>query len=98
MINGVLDLQSKMRKVWQGGNESVAVYQAVTSGAPEIVSVTRLKNGLKELADGYRKPMPERYNAAFGAGAWDTYLADYAKCVDNRWSELLSFRADLSTK
>jgi len=98
MIRGVIDLQSKMKKVWQAGNESVAVYQAVTSGAPEFLNVTRLKNGLKELADGYRKPMSERYNMAFGAGAWDTYLADFAKCVDTRWSELLTFRADLSTK
>jgi hypothetical protein len=98
MIVGVIDLQSKLKKVWQAGNESVAVYQAVTSGAPELLSVTRLKNGLKEMADGYRKPMRERYNMAYGAGAWDTYLADFAKYVDNRWSELLSFRADLSSK
>jgi hypothetical protein len=42
--------------------------------------------------------MPERFNAANGAGSWDTYLADYAKYVENRWSELLFYRADLSSK
>jgi hypothetical protein len=79
-------------------NENVAVYQSVISGAPQVVTVTRLKDGLKELADDYRKPMPERYNAAYGAGSWDTYLADYSKCVERRWSELLVYRADLSSK
>src|SRR5262249_49781081 len=62
MVNGVIDLEKKMKKVWQDGNESVAVYQASNSGAPEFLNVTRLKGGLKELAAGYRKPMPERYN------------------------------------
>jgi hypothetical protein len=98
MINGVIDIQKKLKKVWAAGNESVAVYQAVNSGNPEFINVTRLKNGLKELAPGYRKPMPQRYNDLFGSGAWDSYLADYAKCVENRWSEMLSLRADLSSK
>ena len=98
MVKGAIDLQSKLKKVWQAGNESVAVYTAVNSGAPEFLNVTRLKNGLKEFAPGYRKPMPERYDIAFGAGAWDAYLADFAKYIDNRWSEMLAFRADLSSK
>jgi hypothetical protein len=98
MIGGAIELVKKLKNVWKAGNESVAVYQAVNSGDPQIVAVTRLKGGLKELADGYRKPMPERFNAANGAGSWDTYLADYAKYVENRWSELLFYRADLSSK
>ena len=98
MINGVIELENKLKKVWQAGNESVAVYQAMNSGNPEFLNVTRLKNGYKEMADGYRKSLPERYDMAYGAGSWTNYLADYAKSVDNRWSELLSFRADLSTK
>jgi hypothetical protein len=98
MVNGVIDLEKKLKKVRQDGNESVAVYQASNSGSPEFLNVTRLKNGLKELAPGYRKPMNERYDMAFGAGSWNTYLADYSKYVENRWSEMLSFRADLSSK
>lgn len=98
MIGGVIDLEKRLKKVWMDGNESVAVYQGVNSGGPEFMNVTRLKNGYKELADGYRKSLAERYNAAYGAGSWDTYLADYAKYVDNRWSEMLSYRADLSSK
>jgi hypothetical protein len=57
-----------------------------------------LKEGLKEMADGYRKSTPERFNIAHGAGAWDTYLTDYTKYVERRWSELLVYNADLSSK
>jgi len=98
MVNGVNDLVKKMKKVWMDGNETVAVYQAIASGDPQIVTVTRLKEGLKEMADGYRKPTPERFNTAYGAGAWDTYLTDYSKYVERRWSELLIYHADLSSK
>ena len=98
MIKGANDLVKKLKKVWMDGNENVAVYQSVVSGDPQVVTVTRLKEGLKELADSYRKSIPERYDIAYGAGAWDTYLADYAKYVERRWSELLTYRADLSSK
>ena len=98
MIVGVNDLVKRLKKVWTDGNENVAVYQSVVSGEPQIITVTRMKDGLKELGDDYRKPLPERYNAAYGAGSWDTYLADYSKYVESRWSELLVYRADLSSK
>ncbi|HYK47636.1 MAG TPA: hypothetical protein VEV83_20805 [Parafilimonas sp.] len=98
MIVGATDLVRKLKKVWADGNETVAVYNLVSSGDPQITTVNRLKNGLKELADGYRPPMASRYNAVYGAGAWDTYLADYAKYVERRWSEILVYRSDLSSK
>ncbi|HMG66332.1 MAG TPA: hypothetical protein VK588_01560 [Chitinophagaceae bacterium] len=98
MIGGLTGLVQKLKKVWTDGNETVAVYQAVASGDPQIITSTRLKEGLKELASGYRKPMAERYNAANGAGSWDVYQSDYSKYVEKRWSELLFYRADLSSK
>jgi len=98
MLGNVIDLVKKLKNVWMAGNESVAVYQASNSGAPQTITVTRLKGGLKELAAGYRKPLPERFNSANGAGSWDNYLADYAKYVESRWSEMLFYRADLSSK
>jgi hypothetical protein len=97
MIVNVTDLVKKMKKVWEAGNESVAVYQAISSGEPQIVTVSRLKAGLKELAEGYRKPIAERYAAATGE-TWASYLEAYAKSVEKRWSELLFYRADLSSK
>ncbi len=98
MIYHLRDMTAKMKKAWVAGNESVAVYEAASSGVPQIAVVTRLKGGFKELADGYRKPMPERYNAANGNGTWDSYLSDYALYVESRFSELLAYRADLSSK
>lgn len=98
MVKGVMEMIAKMKKVWEAGNESVAVYELSFSGEPQIVIVDRLKDGLKELDDNYRKPFPERYNAEYGAGAWDEFLKSYANNVARRWSELLVFRPDLSSK
>ncbi len=97
-IMAVKELAQKMKKVWEAGQESVAVYSLTASGQPGFITVTRLKNGLKELAKGYRKPLPERYNEVYGAGAWDAYLKDYADAVEKRWSELLVYKPKLSSK
>jgi len=88
----------KSKAAWTAGNESVAIYESVASGPPQITMVYRLKNGLKELEKDFRKPMKERYEAANGAGSWDAYLKVYAECVDNRWSEMMRYREDLSSK
>lgn len=98
MINNLAELVKKMKKAWEAGNESVAVYHVSNSGEPQIVTTTRLKAGLKELDPSFRKPMPERFNAANGEGSWDAWLLDYAKIVEKRWSEMLFYRADLSSK
>jgi len=98
MLNGVSDLIKRQKKVWEAGNESVAVYSAAYSGPPQYTVVTRLKAGLKELDDSYRKPFAERYNAAYGDGAWAKWLEDYAKNVESRWSEMLFLRTDLGSK
>src|SRR5688500_4186136 len=97
-ISGVTDLIKKMKKAWTDGNESIAVYEVRNSGAPEILAVSRLKAGLKELATGYRKPFPERYATANGDGSWNAFQEEYAKNVEKRWSEMLFFRADMSSK
>jgi len=98
MINKTMDLTRKMKKIWVASNESVAVYNVVGSGEPQVVTVTRLKNGLKELDPAVLKPMPERYEAAYGEGSWNYYLEEYAKAVERRWTEMLFYRADLSSK
>jgi hypothetical protein len=98
MIVQATELVRKLKKVWVAGNESVAVYNPVNSGPPQITTVTRLKAGLKELSPGFRKPMADRYNEVFGEGAWTYYLMDYAKIIESRWSEMLFLRADLCSK
>ena len=97
-IVNVQDLVKRQKKVWEGSKESVAVYSAAFSGEPGYIQVTRLKNGLKELASDYRKPFADRYNDASGAGAFDTWLKDYSDAVQSRWSELLTYKPKLSSK
>lgn len=98
MINAVLELIKKQQKVWMKDKQSVAVYSLVASGEPGYITVSRLKDGLKELSEGYRKPMTERYDAVHGAGGFDAFLKDYALAVEKRWSELLIYRPELSSK
>lgn len=97
-VNEMKALIQKLKKPWQDGNESVAVYAAVASGEPGLITVTRLKSGLKELASDFRKPMAERFNAANGAGSFDRWLKDYAEIVQDRWSEVLTYMPELSSK
>jgi hypothetical protein len=98
MISKATDMLKKFKKVWETGNESVAIYNAANSGEPQVIIVTRLKGGLKELDPAFRKPMPERFDAANGEGSWQYYLDDYAKAIERRWNEMLFYRADLSSK
>jgi hypothetical protein len=88
----------KFQKVWAAGGESVAVYVASSSGAPQFSIVTRYKQGLKEREDGFRKPFKERYEAMYGEDSWDAVADMFQNNMDKMWSELLSFRADLSSK
>ncbi|MCW3091658.1 MAG: hypothetical protein JWP81_2727 [Ferruginibacter sp.] len=97
-IGNMIGLIQKIKKAWAADNESVAVYLAAFSGEPGYITVTRLKNGLKELASDYRKPMAERFNAVNGAGSFDGWLKDYADIVQSRWSELLIYKPLLSSK
>ena len=98
MVNQATDLVKRLKKVWVASNESVAVYRSANSGPTQFTTVTRLKGGLKELSEGFRKPITERFDAVNGAGSWTQYLADYANAVESRWSEMLFIRADLSSK
>ena len=98
MTTALDELVKKMKAAWTAGNESVAVYRAIASGDPQIVYVSRLKEGLKELDASFRKPMHERYAAANGANSWADFLKDYRNIVEKRWRELLFHRADLSSK
>ena len=92
------EMTKKMKAVWTASNETVAVYRSIASGDPQLTYVTRLKTGLKELDSDFRKPMPERYAALNGSNSWTDYLKDYSNIVEKRWSELLFYRPDLSSK
>lgn len=88
----------KAKKAWAAGNQTVAVYHSSASGPSQYALVYRLKDGLKELNDGYRKPWKERYEGANGEGTVGTFYENIAKSSESSWSEMLFYRAELSAK
>ena len=97
--NGKFEARTKkVKKAWEVGGQSVAVYEAHFSGKPQFMIVYRHKQGWKEKETNFRKPFPERYNEAHGEGAFAEYLEDIQKYIDSTWGEMLMFRADLSSK
>lgn len=96
--NDLRALLAKQKKVWQAGGETVAVYAASSSGPSQYALVTRYKQGLKERDASFRKPFPERYEAIFGAGSYKELLESIRNHSESAWSEMLSLRADLSSK
>ena len=97
-VRDMVTLIQKLKKVWEADKSSNAVYLEAYSGEPGYVTVTRLKDGLKELASDYRKPMAERFDAVNGAGSFDAWLKDYADVVESRWAEMLIYKPTLSSK
>jgi hypothetical protein len=85
------------KKTWDAAGQSVAVYEASASGAPQFIIVTRYKNGLKERTTGYRKPMKERYEAANGNGSWNDYQSFLRNGADHSWSEMTFYKKELSS-
>jgi hypothetical protein len=94
----VLDVLAAMKKTWTQSNQSVVVYEASSSGAPQIMIVTRYKNGLAERQSGSLKPLKERYEEANGSGTFQQYTTNVENTVQSSWSELLFTRADLGSK
>ena len=88
----------KLKPVWAEGGQSVAVYSSSSSGPASYTVVTRYKNGLKERAMGYRKPLKQRYEAIHGEDSYDDFLFSVRNYLQETWSELLEYRADLSSK
>ena len=94
----VYDGIRNLRKAWLAGGETMAGYSSSSSGELQFAVVTRYKQGLKERVSNFRKPMKERYEAINGSDSWDGWLDVQRNYLDNVWSELLNYRADLSSK
>jgi hypothetical protein len=88
----------KTKKIWEAGGETNAIYQSSSSGPMQYAVVARYKQGLKERDPGFRKPFKDRYEAIYGVDSYNELLETLQNCVENIWGEMLSFRADLSSK
>ena len=86
-----------LKKAWEASGQTIAVYEASASGAPQFIVVTRYKDGLKEREANYRKPMKERYESANGSGSWTNYQTFLKNGIERSWSEMTFYRKDLSS-
>jgi hypothetical protein len=87
-----------LKPAWEAGQQSVAVFESSSSGAPQYVIATRYPQGLKERDKGFRATFKERYTKVNGEAGFNAYLETIKRTTDHTWSELLSRRADLGTK
>jgi hypothetical protein len=90
---------NEMKGAWKAGGQTVAVYSASSSGPAQFTLVTRYKQGLKERNPGFIKPsFKERYERANGEDSFDNFMEMIREYLNDAWSELLFYRADLSSK
>jgi len=89
---------TKMKKVWEQSNQSIAVFEASSSGEPQFAVVTRYKQGLKEREEGFREAFPARYIKAHGQDGWNKWVAGVKEMVSHQWSELLFSKPELGSK
>lgn len=94
----VIGIIKKLKKSWEIGGQTVAVYALNASGPAQFTLVTRYKQGLKEKAPDFRKPFKTSYEAANGAGSYVHYQKDIAEFVQEAWAELLFLRKELGSK
>ena len=95
----VREVISEMKKAWQAGGQSVAVYTASSSGPAQFTLVTRYKQGLKERNPGFiKESFKSRYEKANGEDSFDKFVELLQQYLNDSWSELLFYRADLSSK
>jgi hypothetical protein len=86
------------KKAWEAGKQAVVVYQTALSGKAGYAFVYRLKDGLKEMEDGYRDSFRKRYEASNGAGSWDRYVQNLRNIVnDETWTEILVLQPKLGS-
>jgi hypothetical protein len=97
--NKVREVIASMKKMWLASSQSVAVYTASSSGPAQFALVTRYKTGLKEREPGFiKEPFKSRYEKANGEDSFDNYVEMLQEYLKDAWSELLFYRADLSSK
>lgn len=94
----VATMIKNLKAAWAAENSTVAVYEANGSGAPQFAIARRYKQGLKEKTDGFRKPFNETYEKIHGKGSWGIYGDNIKEYYSEVWSEILFYRADLSSK
>lgn len=94
----VATMLKSLKAAWAAEGSTIAVYEVNGSGEPQFAVARRYKEGLKEKADGFRTSFADTYEKIHGKGSWGIYVDNIKEYYDNVWSEIIFYRADLSSK
>ena len=94
----VATMLKSMKAAWIADGSTVTVYESNGSGTAQFAIARRYKQGLKEKEVGFRKSFVDTYEKIHGAGSWGIFNDNVKEYYDSIWSELLFYRADLSSK
>ncbi|WP_310379800.1 hypothetical protein [Flavobacterium sp.] len=94
----VATMIKQLKAAWEAQGITAAVYEVNASGAPQFAIARRYKQGLKEKTDGFRKSFVDAFEKIHGKGSWGIYNDNVKEYINEQWSELLFYRADLSSK
>ena len=94
----VATMIKSLKAAWEAEGSTVAVYESNGSGTAQFAIARRYKQGLKEKTTGFRKPFVDTYEKIHGKGSWGIFNDNVKEYYDEIWSELLFYRADLSSK
>lgn len=96
--NRVATMIKSLKAAWAADGSTVAVYSSDGSGTSQFAIARRYKQGLKEKEAGFRKPFVDTYEKIHGKGSWGIWNDNSKEYFNEVWTELLSYRADLSSK
>ncbi|MDP3313942.1 hypothetical protein [Lutibacter sp.] len=94
----VATMLKNMKAAWAANGSTVAVYETNGSGPAQFAIARRYKQGLKEKEAGFRKSFVDTYEKIHGRGSWGIFNDNAKEHINEQWSELLFYRADLSSK
>lgn len=96
--NRVATMIKSMKSAWAADGSTIAVYSSNGSGTGQFAIARRYKQGLKEKEAGFRKPFADTYEKIHGKGSWGIWNDSSKEYFNEVWTELLFYRADLSSK
>lgn len=94
----VATMLKSMKAAWVADGSTIAVYETNGSGIQQFAVARRYKQGLKEKEVGFRKSFVDTYEKIHGQGSWGIFNDNVKEYIGEQWSELLFYRADLSSK
>ncbi len=94
----VATMIKQLKATWEAQGITVAVYETNASGTGQFAIARRFKQGLKEKEVGFRKSFVDAFEKIHGKGSWGIYNDNVKEYIKDQWSELIFYRADLSSK